>query len=118
MSSPATGRPFVNRVQWLGQYLFELQEVENFESVALSRLRRESIASVVAELRVAYLIRLAGHEVSFNVPSGSKGDDYDLRVVFDGQPVAVEVKAKGDTARFSRLSLRKIVAKARRQLPP
>jgi hypothetical protein len=102
-----------HRVIGLARHMLECQWLPGFQSF-VADLPTRSVLGAANEFSAVHQFLRSGHTVEFVTRTGKKHSDYDFRL---GGGIAVEVKAKEDTAKYSKSSLDGKIAEARRQLP-
>ena len=108
---------FEHRIVRLGHMLYQLQDCTGYEDF-IEGLKSRDLESTFFELRVAALLKDAGHSVRFVKESSRRGSDYDLSVTVETTPVHVEAKSKRSGDALNAKSLRNKLKAARKQLPP
>ena len=104
-------------VLWrLGRLLFDLQSFEWFDEL-VENLRRRNLAGALFEAEVARLLMQLPVTTALRMPSGEKGQDYDIDLGGAALTVAVEAKAKDDDTPYSAATVKNTFNEARRQLP-
>lgn len=105
-------------VTWrLGRLLFDLQSFGWFDDL-VDNLRQRDLTGALFEAEVARLLMQVPAEASLRVPTGEKGQDFDIDLGGLGLTVPVEVKAKDADTPFTRRTIKKTLDRARKQLPP
>jgi hypothetical protein len=105
------------RVLQLAETLFNLQSVQGLDE-RLDLLFSGQIESTMAELDFGMFLRMQGADFRYVPPSGVKGHDYDVELLYpDGLVACADSKCKLDGSAFSRDGLLSTLKKARKQLP-
>jgi hypothetical protein len=100
----------------LAELLTCLEPVPNFDA-KLQDLRKKGLEETFYELRVAHELHEKGYLVKFVVPSGVRGQDFDLEARLEQESLAVEVKCLTDEPDYSAKMLYNRLKKASGQLP-
>ena len=105
------------RVLQLAEALFNLQGAPGLDQ-CLDRLFRGQIESTMAELDFGMFMRIQGTDFQYVTPSGVKGQDYDVEILYPGGQIACgDIKCKLDGSAFTRRGLFNTLKKTRCQLP-
>lgn len=105
------------RVLQLAETLFNLQGVQGLAE-RLDLLFSGQIESTMAELDFGMFLRMQGIDFRYVPPSGVKGHDYDVELIYpNGMIACADSKCKLDGSAFSREGLLNTLKKARKQLP-
>jgi hypothetical protein len=104
------------RIIELAEMLFNLQSVSGFRS-CIVQMQRGQIEDTYAELETGKWLQV--HEVPFrfNMPTGVKGEDYDLDIIYPDVTACADTKCKFETTEVSPSSIRDSLEQARSQLP-
>jgi hypothetical protein len=105
------------RVMDLAEVLYNLQYVSGFDE-CIERMRNGDIEGTHAELDFGRMLYL--HQIPFRyvVPSGLKGSDYDIDVIYpSGLAVCGDAKCKVEATEFSAKTIDHTLEKAQSQLP-
>lgn len=101
----------------LAEVLYNLQTVPAFDE-CISRMRGGDIEGTFAELDFGRMLYLNRAPFRFVVPSGTRGADYDIEILYPNGVVACgDAKCKIDSTEFSEHTIRNTLNKARKQLP-
>jgi hypothetical protein len=101
----------------LGEMLFNLQSVKNFDQ-CLIQLKGGQMEPAFAELEVGKILKIYNVDFQFVKPTGVIGCDYDLEVHFpDGRNVFADTKCKLQSTELSAETVRGSLEAARKQLP-
>ncbi len=107
-----------DRVLSLAEALFNLQATPGIDD-KVTEIRSGDVESGLAELDAALFLSLCRLRFSFRTRSGIKGEDYDIEVELRrGAKAAVESKCKVEGTEASFNTIRNVLQRARRQLPP
>lgn len=104
------------RIIDLSEVLYNLQDISGFDE-CLERLRKGEIEGVFAELDLGRM--LFGNQIEFKFvrPSGKRGADYDVELVYNNIVICGDAKCKIESTSFSHTTVDATLEKARRQLP-
>lgn len=100
----------------LAHMLFQLRNAQGYDEFVSSLMTRD-FESVFFELHAASLLFQNSCDVQFVKNSGIKGQDYDLQLLVEKKPVAVEVKSRRAAPITDRKKLKNALSEARKQLP-
>jgi hypothetical protein len=101
----------------LGELLFNLQNIEGFDS-CVARLKGSDVEATLAELDVARMLYINDQRFWFVERQNKAGSDFDFRVIYPGGQVAcIEAKCNLETVAFNPATIRNALQKARTQLP-
>ncbi|MBY0561561.1 hypothetical protein [Hyphomicrobium sp.] len=104
------------RVIQLAEMIMNLQDVPGLEK-SVEMIRDGDIESGFAEIEVGRLLHVNDCDFRFVVPRGTKGDDYDLEIMFQESTVCGETKCKIESSQMSEKGLMNALRAARGQLP-
>ncbi|MDB5305460.1 MAG: hypothetical protein JWM97_3009 [Phycisphaerales bacterium] len=101
----------------LGEMLFNLQSIKNFDQCII-QLKGGQMEPAFAELEVGKILKIYNVKFCFVKPTGVTGSDYDLKVFFpDGRHVFADTKCKLQSTELSAETVRGSLETARKQLP-
>ncbi len=116
-SCPLRREITIFRIIDLGEVIFNLQGVEGF-SDCIARMRDGVIEGTYAELDFGRMLYLTQVPFRFISPSGVKGADYDIEVLYpDGLTACADAKCKIESTAVSYHTMMNTLKDARHQLP-
>jgi hypothetical protein len=105
------------RVVQLAELLYNLQGIPGLDH-CLDRMFSGQIEPTVAELDFGMFLRRQGAVFSYVAPTGVKGRDYDVDVLYEGGTVACgDIKCKIEGTDYTESSLLNSLKKAQKQFP-
>src|SRR6266446_2875642 len=105
------------RIMDLAELLYNLQNVRGFDE-CIARMRDGDIEGTHAELDFGRMLYLQQIPFRYVVPSGRKGSDYDIEIIYwNGLVVCGDAKCKVEATEFSAKTIDNTLEKAQRQLP-
>jgi hypothetical protein len=107
----------IYRTMDLAELLYNLQHVPGFDQ-CIARMRSGDIEGTYAELDFGRMLYVHQMPFRYVIPSGVKGSDYDVDVLYpSGLPACADAKCKVEATKFSARSIDDTLERARRQLP-
>ncbi|MCL5980305.1 MAG: hypothetical protein M1488_06465 [Gammaproteobacteria bacterium] len=116
LSTDSGAAEFHLNVVRLAHMLFQLRDTPGYDDFISSLMTRD-FEPVFFELHAASLLFQNSCTVQFVKTTGIKGQDYDLRLLIENKPVAVEVKSRRASPITDRKKLKNALSEARKQLP-
>jgi hypothetical protein len=108
----------LNRLVDLGEMMFNLQDVENFDCCISQFKDARHIEAIVADLEVGKVLRILGVPFRFVKPCGTTGTDYDLELMLaNGLRAFCDTKCKLESTDVSQETVLNSLVTARKQLP-
>ena len=102
----------------LAECFFNLQHVDGFAE-CVERMRNGDLEGTHAELDLGRMLHMHRVKFRFVIPTGVKGDDYDIEIECDdGLRICADAKCKLTSTEYSIASIENTLNSARSQFPP
>jgi hypothetical protein len=104
------------RVIHLAEMLYNLRIVQGFRKI-VEMIKGGDIEAAFAELEVSRLVLLSGRPFRFVEPTGTRGENYDLEILFGKEKACADTKCKLETTEADDATIYGALHDARDQLP-